>query len=64
MGEDTALSQIIRLVEEAGSTKAPISRLADKISGIFVPVVIAIALLSAAVWLLVGQSFEFALSIG
>lgn len=63
VGEDTALSQIIRLVEEAGSTKAPIARLADKISGVFVPVVIAIALVSMIVWLATGQSFEFALSI-
>ena len=63
VGEDTALSQIIRLVEEAGSSKAPIARLADKISGIFVPVVIAIALVSMIVWLATGQSFEFSLSI-
>lgn len=62
VGDDTALAQIIRLVEEAGSSKAPIARLADKISGIFVPVVIAIALLSAIVWLLAGQTFEFALT--
>lgn len=64
VGEDTTLSQIIRLVEEAGSSKAPIAKLADKISGIFVPVVIIIALVSAAAWLIAGQSFEFALSIG
>lgn len=64
VGEDTTLSQIIRLVEEAGGSKAPIQSLADKVSGVFVPVVIAIALLSAAVWLLLGESFAFALSIG
>ncbi len=63
VGEDTALSQIIHLVEEAGSSKAPIARLADKISGIFVPVVIAIAFAAMAIWLIAGQSFEFSLSI-
>lgn len=63
-GDDTTLSQIIQLVEEAGNSKAPIAKLADKISGIFVPVVIAIAVISVIVWLLTGQSFEFALSIG
>lgn len=62
VGDDTTLAQIIRLVDEAGSTKAPIARLADKISGIFVPVVIGIALVTAIVWLIAGQSFEFALS--
>lgn len=64
VGNDTTLAQIIRLVEEASSSKAPISKLADKISGIFVPVVIIIAIASAIIWLLAGQSFEFALSIG
>lgn len=64
VGEDTTLSQIIRLVEEASASKAPISRLADKISGIFVPVVISISILAAVVWLLLGFPFEFALSIG
>lgn len=64
VGENTTLSQIIKLVEEAGSSKAPIARLADKVSGIFVPVVIAIAILSTVFWLWQGQSFEFALSIG
>ena len=64
VGKDTTLSQIIQLVEEAASTKAPISKLADKISGIFVPVVIGIALLTTLVWLLLGAPFEFALSIG
>lgn len=64
VGDDTTLSQIIRLVEEASSSKAPISKLADKISGIFVPVVITIAVLSTIVWLILGATFEFALSIG
>ncbi len=64
IGEDTTLAQIIRLVEEAASSKAPIAKLADEISGIFVPVVIAIALISSVAWLLLGNSFEFALSIG
>ena len=64
VGDDTTLSQIIDLVEEASSSKAPIAKLADKVSGIFVPVVIAIAIIAAVVWLLLGQSFEFALSIG
>lgn len=64
VGEDTTLSQIIRLVEEASSSKAPIAKLADKISGIFVPVVISIAVISSVVWMLAGADFEFALSIG
>ena len=64
VGKDTTLSQIIQLVEDASSTKAPISKLADKISGIFVPVVIAIAVLSTIVWMLLGYPFDFALSIG
>ena len=64
IGEDTALAQIIRLVEEAGSSKAPISRLADRISGVFVPVVIGIAAVAFLVWLLAGYPFAFALSIG
>ena len=62
VGEDTTLSQIIRLVEEAGSSKAPIARVADKVSGIFVPVVMGIALCTAVVWLLLGESFSFALT--
>ena len=60
VGEDTTLSQIIRMVEDAGNSKAPIARLADKISGIFVPVVMAIAVITAAVWLIAGKDFEFA----
>ena len=64
VGDDTALSQIIKLVEEASSSKAPISKMADKISGIFVPVVIAISIISTVVWLIIGADFEFALSIG
>lgn len=64
VGDDTTLAQIVRLVEEAGSSKAPIAKLADKVSGIFVPVVITIAVLAAVVWLIAGYSFSFALSIG
>ncbi len=61
-GEDTTLSQIIKLVEEASSSKAPIAKIADKVSGIFVPAVIVIALVTAVVWLCLGYGFEFALS--
>ncbi|NMB30616.1 MAG: heavy metal translocating P-type ATPase, partial [Clostridiales bacterium] len=64
VGDDTTLSQIIKLVEEASSSKAPISKLADRISGVFVPIVISIAVIATIVWMLVGQPFEFALSIG
>ncbi len=63
VGSDTTLSQIISLVEEAANSKAPISKLADKISGIFVPVVIIIAIISGLFWLYIGESYEFALSI-
>ena len=62
VGNDTTLSQIIKLVEEASNSKAPISKLADKVSFVFVPCVIAIAIISAIIWLLNGQGFEFALS--
>ncbi|MDR2368712.1 MAG: heavy metal translocating P-type ATPase [Deltaproteobacteria bacterium] len=62
-GEDTALAKIIRLVDEATSSKAPISRLADRISGVFVPIVIGIALLAFLCWLLLGQDLPFALNI-
>jgi Cu+-exporting ATPase len=64
VGNDTTLSNIIQLVEEASSSKAPISKLADKISSVFVPVVIGIAILSTVVWLVLGYPFDFALSIG
>ena len=63
-GDDTTLAQIIQLVEDASSSKAPIAKLADKISGIFVPIVIGIAIIATVIWLLVGQPFDFALSIG
>lgn len=62
VGNDTTFSQIIRLVEEASSSKAPIAKIADKIAGIFVPTVIGIAMVTAIVWLAVGASFEFVLS--
>ena len=64
VGKDTTLSQVIALVDEASSSKAPIARLADKVSGVFVPVVIGIAVLAAVVWLIAGKPFEFALAIG
>ena len=63
VGENTALAKIIRLVDEATSSKAPIAKLADKVSGVFVPAVIAIALLAAAIWFALGYGFEFSLSI-
>lgn len=65
VGKDTTLSQIIALVEEAGASKAPIAKLADKVSGVFVHVVITIAILAAVIWFVAGnQPFSFALSIG
>lgn len=64
VGEDTTLAQIIRLVEDAGGSKAPIARLADRIAGVFVPVVMVIAAVSAVVWLLLGESVSHALSTG
>ena len=63
VGAETTISQIIRLVDEAGASKAPIARLADKVSGVFVPVVIGIALVTAIVWLVQGASAEFAFSM-
>lgn len=64
VGEDTTLSQIIKMVSDAAATKAPIAKVADKVSGVFVPVVITIALATTFIWLLVGQSFGFALARG
>ena len=63
VGNDTTLAKFIHLVEEAGGSKAPIARLADKVAGIFVPVIMAISLLSFIVWLLAGQTLEFSLTI-
>lgn len=64
VGEDTTLSRIIKLVEDASAQKAPISKLADRVSAVFVPIVIVVAIAAAVVWILVGQPFTFALSIG
>ncbi|MBQ7668920.1 MAG: heavy metal translocating P-type ATPase [Clostridia bacterium] len=64
VGSETTLSQIIKIVEDANNSKAPIARLADTVSSVFVPVVIAIAVFATIIWLLCGQTFEFALSIG
>ena len=64
VGEDTTLSQIIQMVSDAAATKAPIAKVADKVSGIFVPSVITIAVITTIVWLLIGQSFGFALARG
>ncbi|MBQ7521052.1 MAG: heavy metal translocating P-type ATPase, partial [Clostridia bacterium] len=64
VGEDTTLSQIIRMVSDAAATKAPIAKIADKVSGIFVPVVIGIAIVTAAVWMLAGQDTGYALARG
>ena len=64
VGEDTSLSKIIRMVSDAAATKAPIAKAADRVSGIFVPVVIGIALVTVLVWLLVGQTAGFALARG
>ncbi len=62
VGEDTTLSQIIRMVSDAAATKAPIARIADKVSGVFVPAVIGIALVTLAIWLIAGRSFPFAIA--
>ena len=64
VGEDTALSRIIRMVEEAAATKAPIARIADKVSGVFVPAVIGIAAVVIIGWLLAGRELSFALARG
>lgn len=64
VGEDTTLARMIRLVEEAGASKAPIAKLADKVASVFVPIVICIATISAVVWLIVGKPFEFAMTVG
>ena len=64
VGEDTALSQIVRMVSDAAATKAPIAKIADKVSGVFVPTVIAIAAVTFAAWLIVGETVGFALSMG
>ena len=62
VGDDTTFSQIIRLVEDASASKAPIAKIADRIAGVFVPIVITIAVVTAIVWIIAGASFEFALS--
>ena len=64
VGEDTTLSQIIKMVSDASATKAPVAKIADKVSGVFVPIVIAIALVTTLVWLAVGNTFGFALARG
>lgn len=64
VGEDTTLSQIIRMVSDAAATKAPIAKVADKVSGVFVPVVLAIAAVTTLIWLLAGETFAFALARG
>ncbi len=64
VGEDTTLSQIIQMVSDAAATKAPIAKIADKVSGVFVPVVITIAVITTAIWLLTGQTFGYALARG
>lgn len=64
VGEDTTLSQIIRMVSDAAATKAPIAKVADKVSGIFVPAVITIAVITTLIWMLAGQTFGFALARG
>ena len=64
IGEDTTLAQVIRMVEEAGGSKAPIARLADKIAGVFVPVVMGIAAVAFIIWMVAGQSLEFSLTTG
>ena len=63
VGDDTTLAQVIRMVEEAGGSKAPIARLADKIAGIFVPVVMSVSLLCFTIWMMLGKGIEFSLNI-
>lgn len=64
VGEDTALSQIIKMVSDAAATKAPIAKIADKVSGVFVPTVISIAVITTIVWLIIGKEFSYALARG
>ncbi len=64
VGEDTTLSQIIKMVSDAAATKAPIAKIADKVSGVFVPIVITIAIITTIIWLLIGREFSFALARG
>ena len=64
VGEDTTLSQIIKMVSDASATKAPVAKIADKVSGVFVPIVIAIAVVTTVVWIALGNSFGFALARG
>ena len=64
VGEDTTLSQIIKMVSDAAATKAPIAKIADKVSGVFVPIVITIAVITTIIWLITGQSFGYALARG
>ncbi len=64
IGEDTTLSQIVRMVSDAAATKAPIAKIADKVSGVFVPIVMGLALIATVVWLLLGESLGFALARG
>lgn len=64
VGEDTTLSQIIKMVSDAAATKAPIAKIADKVSGVFVPVVIVIAMIAFVIWMIVGQAFGYALARG
>ena len=64
VGEDTTLSQIIKMVSDAAATKAPIAKIADKVSGVFVPAVITIAVITTIIWLLAGETMAFALARG
>ena len=64
VGEDTTLSQIIKMVSDAAATKAPIAKIADRVSGVFVPAVITIAVITTIIWLLAGQTFGYALARG